>query len=211
MPTIFEDDFNSYNDGDLIGQGGWEQVPGYNGNEVQGVVVMEGAKAVKLVSNTDVSLIQAKDGASAISPGRLTVYFKATGHTNWATNAFVTIARIGETGAWDARFQVMAKQNGKFYYWDPGLNEIEFGTFSDDQWYCIEIEWRGSGADSEVRYRINGGTWTSWVAPYRDWTNGLKWWGFGSAHNLNNNPAYIDYIAEYPYTPPVGKSRGYIF
>jgi len=211
MATIFEDDFNSYNDGNLIGQGGWEEFSGYAGDLVQGTVVKEGAKAVKIVTNSDVSHCNCKDGPSAVSPGRAVVYFYATNHASWATNAFVNIARLGETGAWNCKIQIIAKQDGHFYYLNSGGSEVDLGTFSDEQWYCIEIEWQGIGANSEVRYRINGGSWTSWVAPFSDWTTGLKWWGIGCGHNLNNNPAYIDYIAEYPYMPPVGKSRGYIF
>ena len=43
MATIFEDNFNSYNDGNLNGQGGWS---GHTGFQVQGTVVKEGAKGM---------------------------------------------------------------------------------------------------------------------------------------------------------------------
>ena len=44
IDTIFVDNFNSYNDGDLNGQGDWS---GSTEFQIQGVVVEEGDKAVE--------------------------------------------------------------------------------------------------------------------------------------------------------------------
>lgn len=205
MATILTDDFNSYNDGNLIGQGSWGQVESYGGGTVQGTVVKEGAKAVQVVTNSDVSTCNAKDGGTAVSPGSLAVYFRITAHASWESDGYVIIARIGESAAWNAKVQIIAYYDGYIKYLNSGATYTNIVAFSDDQWYCLQIEWKGSGASSEVRYRIDDGSWTEWVAPYLDWTTGLRWWGFGSGHDLNNNPAYIDYIAEEPITAFIPK------
>lgn len=183
--AIFEDNFNSYNDGDLNGQGGWvyEDIDSKTWS-VEGTVVYEGIKAVTESSGRN----YLKDG-NLTNDGRITVYLRwssvATGgpyFTLYEGTSAKIIAAQGQTGA------------GKFDYYSGGW--VNLGNVSVDTWYCLEIEWRSS--DKKVRYRLDGGTWTDWVAPFASWTNGL---GRVRISGAVGRTSYVDYIAENPYVP----------
>lgn len=48
------------------------------------------------------------------------------------------------------------------------------GSFVLDQWYKVEIEMRNT-PDNYVRYRLDGGTWTSWVPRAQAGSTGGTW------------------------------------
>jgi len=181
VSTIFEDNFNSYTDGDLNGQGGW------SGNavfDIQGTTVYEGAKAV-YEDGSAIDATISKTGTST-NDGRVTFYIRPA-----QTNArFEFQLYEGTTRC----VRLYFGDDGNIYiYGNGGWQSIK--SYSANTWYDCEIEWEST--NHTVRARINEGTWTNWYNPYATWTNGLD------KILLNTqNPAgnfYIDYIAEYPY------------
>jgi hypothetical protein len=200
MPsTIFEDNFNSYVDGDLNGQGGWT-APGVY--DIQGVIVKEGAKAVQCSSTTTEDIAK-KTGTATGGDGRITVYIRVN-----VTNSVANFILLD-----NAENQIMSvffHTDGyiKWYYGSLYYSAIQ--AYNANQWYCIEIEWKAS--DKKYRVRIDGGTWTDWQPCMynRDPTTANKVW-LDVRGDVKPITAYFDYIAEYPYVPPVGRSYGYIF
>jgi len=195
MATIFEDDFNSYTDGDLNGQGGWSGDTAY---DVQGTIVKEGAKAVECGSVVNVGIY--KDGTPR-NDGRITAYLRR--NTNSSGRSYLTI-KEGTTICANVRFMddgnLQVHRNGA---WETYL------AYSADIWYCIEIEWRSS--DHKVRYRVNGGAWTDWGTATNEWVTGLDRVRFDVWDQSAGDVGYWDYVAEYPMPPVVGRSFGYIF
>jgi hypothetical protein len=211
MPTIFEDNFNSYNDGNLEGQGGWTHYDVYTDHsQVQGIVVKEGAKAIKNSYAGDQVLVHS---GNALKDGRITFYFRTINHSGWYSGRDFQFRCT--YGAWGAPTIIVGVyQDGYIKLYNGATGQfVNIQTYNDDQWYCVEIEWRSS-PDYKYRVRINGGTWTDWYAGLGgNWTNGLNYIGFNfDFRNCTGDfGTYFDYIAEYPYVPPAGRSYGYIF
>lgn len=200
MATIFEDDFNSYSDGDLNAQGGWDANAIY---DVQGSVVKEGAKAVRFTGSSG-WLNMNKAGTLQVE-GRSVVYVRKT-------SAATRINPYSREGAAAVGFCWDVSNDGNIkYYMNGGWNTLQ--AYNVDQWYCLQAEWHSSPSH-QIRYKVDDGEWTAWGTPLGNWTNGLDGW----AHDYYSTDAgaigYIDYIAENPYTPPpppAGRSHAYIF
>jgi len=181
--TIFEDDFNSYSDGDLNGQGSWG---GDTAFDVQGDVVKEGAKAVSGSGNV-VTILKSGTGRGT---GRITIYLRSSVTTD---EVFFSLVNIGETAAL-AGANLLS--DGRIVGWLGGAEVyVELlASYNVDQWYCVEIEWRAS--DKYVRFRLDGGNWTDWLA------NGSYSMAYAVKvrlyHNYTNGVGYWDYIAEEP-------------
>ena len=195
MATIFEDDFNSYNDGDLNEQGDWTGDAVF---DIQGVLTYEGAKAVKWVAWTsDVAITKT---GTARTDGRISFYVRA-GQTN-ARGAF----RLYEGGTMIVR--ILFRDDGDieaYFGADPGW--VKIADYVANTWYLVEAEWES--VNHTYRVRVDGGSWTDWNQ-YNSWTTGPNIF-----HINTSNPTgtfYIDHIAELPYTPAAaGKSQGFIF
>jgi hypothetical protein len=200
MSTIFEDNFNSYNNGDLIGQGNWIDIYAGNLYDVEDSLVKEGAKAV--ISPGGMGSTQwpriYKMGNS-LSAGRITCYIRKT-----ATNTpflFMIEHHADFTGA-----IVRFNDDGNIEYFN-GAAYVAIQAYSAGQWYCVEVQWIDDSGTKKARYRIDEGSWTDYYA-------------------INGNPSeldsvrlfrrgddysYIDYIAENPIVPPAaGRSFGFI-
>jgi len=180
MATIFEDDFNSYDDGNLSGQGSWS---GHANFQVQGITVREGAKAVVATANESIS----KTGASKIAVGSITVYIRKTSNSDgnahlylFEDTTFIVGWGLDESG------KIISDASA-----DTGL-----ANYSADTWYCLEIEWH-EAPSKQVRFRIDKDTWTEWENPANDWTDGLNVVKL-QIHNISGNSVYYDYISEKP-------------
>lgn len=189
MATIFEDDFNSYDDGDLDGQGGWVRNATYGVLNVQGTTVKEGAKAV---ANAAATYAEYRKSGDNIATGRITFYFRVT------SNGSIHF-RVNESGTGKIFIQVL-KGSGKIQYWN-GSAYVDIQAIAYDTWICVEIEWRSS--DHKARYRIDEGEWTGWDSCVGSWTalNGIAIWHYAGV-STPANVTFFDYIAEYPYAPP---------
>jgi hypothetical protein len=195
MATILEDDFNSYNDGDLNGQGGWV---GDVKVDIQGTTTYEGAKAVKIWEVPTDGGYTYKDG-STITTGKISFYVQKNTNSSARLDLEIITAALGTT--WNIVFNT----DGNIQY-----RSTVIGTYIANTGYVIEIEWTDVGG-RKARVRINSGTWTDWMAygtagdpkSFYIYTHGT--WAAGDI-------AYLDYIAENPLAPPaVGRSQAYIF
>ena len=162
--TILEEDFNSYTDGSIVGQGSW--INRVNGDNflVQGTLTQEGAKALHNTASAD--SVVTKTGTSR-TDGKQAVYVRTENRGGWGTydngNAQVRISK----GNWDSEPMVAVsfKKDSNVAYYDPVSDTYaNFAAYNDNEWTLLEIEWRAS--DKTARYRINSGTWTDWK-PFR--------------------------------------------
>lgn len=184
MATILTDNFNSYNNGDLDGQGSWF---GDTAFDVQGTVVKEGAKAVAVTAISSLSVL--KQG-SQIATGRITAYLR-NNSTNGA-NAKSYFA-LQETINSVRVYTQIHGQN--FDYYSGGWVTHESGL-AYDTWHCVEIEWRDS--DKKTRYRVNEGTWSSWVVSYSTFSSYLDYVQLNATPVSGTITCYFDHIAENP-------------
>ncbi len=185
MATILTDDFNSYNDGNLDGQGSWVFVAGTDYHtQVSATQVYEGAKAVHApVGNNNTY----KEG-TGLTDGRVTVYGRpdATNKDNYFIIRETASNRIHLLFASDGNIKILNN--------DGSVTATIKTGYSSATWYCIEAEWHSSPA-KECRGRVNGGTWSDWLAT--TWTTNVNRYAFFSGST--GGGIYWDYIAENPY------------
>jgi hypothetical protein len=186
MANIFEDDFNSYNNGDLNGQGSWIADAVY---DVQDSTVYEGAKAIQ-INCTGTDNYCRKTGTGQ-ADGRISFYMRASNVTSTydvimlRTTAGAEVTRLRWLGA------TIAIQLNLAY---TALTT----TAAANTWYLIEWEWRS--ADGKHRARIDGGAYTDWGSPNAAGTPGQ--WYINNYSSPSTHTFYLDYIAENPYSPP---------
>lgn len=187
MATIFSDNFNSYTNGALVGQGGWTNQLNGSYYTVQETTVKEGAKAVQVSDNTSINIEVYKTG-TVVDTGRITVYMRRSD-----TAGRATFALKGDIG-YSAYFRL--DNDGYIKYYGNGAWNT-WGAYLANTWYTLEIEWNG-GTD-QIRYRVDEGTWTAWLTPLNTWTTGLnrvEFWCY-----QGSGSSFWDYIAEYPLLP----------
>jgi len=148
------DSFDTYNDGDLNGQGSWTADVAY---DVQAVTVQAGAKAVSVTGVS--SNIDATKLFTGATTGNQVWWMRAS-----ANNAYNGYAAIQEASVALDVAALRLDSNGYItYYTSAPVNLI---AYSANTWYRCEIEW-DTVAD-QARYRAgtsdgSPGTWTSWV------------------------------------------------
>lgn len=184
--TIFTDDFNSYSDGTLNGQGNWENEDDADFT-IQGTTVKEGDKAVygAQIGYTD------KTGTPRLD-GKLTVYIRNSVSDKYGyLQLYEGTTRVGTFGLGNS---------GNIKYWDGGTSAYVtlLSNYSTDVWYCIETEWRES--DHKFRYRLDGGSWTDYKLGRATWTNGIN----KVKLSAEGTGPYFDYIAKDPISEPTG-------
>lgn len=188
MATIFEDDFNSYEDGNLVGQGGWIDIKDGVAYQVQGTIVKEGAKAVYKPSyGADHPRIY-KTGTPT-SEGRITFYVRKP-----ATNDrfFLIVEKTLDSNSVGVWFS----DDGNIKYYN-GVEWVTIQSYNADQWYCVEAEWWDDAGTKKAHVRIDGGDWAAtYNVPGNPDTLDLV-----RFYTDATDVAYIDYIAEYPYVP----------
>lgn len=182
MANIFEDNFNSYNNGDLNGQGSWDGNVAY---DVQETIVKEGTKAVKFIGSGSSEYI--KKYGTQLAAGTIGCYIRTS-----ATNA-----------SWRINLWEDVVQADFIYFSGGNILSYKCGTlktsYSVDTWYWVEWEWRTS-PDKKVRARLDDGAWTNWFDPWNSWTTGPNGIRFISDENPSGVEVYFDYIAENPYS-----------
>ena len=162
LQSIVQDNFNTYTDGSVVGQGIWTSYANGNNFIVQGTTVREGTKALHNSSLAD-SVIT-KTG-TALTDGRQAVYVRTENRSNWGLypdgNVQVRLSQ-GQSFASSIFVAVSFKSDGHVAYYDP-INDVyqNFATYNDNQWTLLQIEWRST--DKTARYKVNHGKWTNWV------------------------------------------------
>ncbi|MCX6759617.1 MAG: hypothetical protein NT012_03595 [Candidatus Nealsonbacteria bacterium] len=186
--TPLRDDFNSYIDGDLDGQGDWVKTSGLI--NVQATTTFEGAKAIKNSTGTTYY----KKLGNLRSEGRITIYFK-----NPDTHTYIPfVLQEGNTerivfGTWPT------VDDQYIGYVNSTPEWVSIGSYTLNTWVSLEIEWH-STPSKQVRYRYNSGAWTDWMAPYTNWTNGVDTVAIKGDATLTDDISYVDFIAENLYT-----------
>jgi len=149
------ENFDSYNDGDLNGQGGWSGDTLY---DVQGTVVQAGTKAVKCAGGAGSGSI-----GKSFSPeasGNQIFYMRSTNPTPRQAVVFYED---------DNQLIHVLFYNGNIVF-DGGSGKTTIkSSVSINTWYKIEVEWRES--DGYFRGRVNDGNWTDWVSPLNTYTS----------------------------------------
>lgn len=163
--AIVEDNFNSYADGSVVGQGGWQahHEPWEESKDmfiVQGDSTFEGAKALHCDFPGD--NVITKTGES-LSDGRQVLYIKSEDRDSWlgtSLNGNILI-RITDGDGWGGSSfcQVGFRKNGEVVYSEVS-NLVSFASYNDNEWTRLAVEWRS--LDAKARYQINGGAWTDW-------------------------------------------------
>jgi hypothetical protein len=176
MATIFSDNFNSYNDGNLFSQGGWTQV---GGNLTVGATyAYEGAKGAGSVGNTfdDYGY---KDG-TGLTTGQITHYFKIGGNNcRW----YFYLEDSSNTAIIDFTAWIA---NG---YCKLLGNNV--GNFTTDVWHSVTIQW----TTTQARVSIDGGTYSSYYNRTAGDVSRVYVEAYAPAGG-SANYLYFDYIAE---------------
>ncbi len=165
MPIpIIVDYFDSYEDGSVLGQGGWESYKNGSNFMIQDSTTFEGAKA--LYNNSTEDSVVGKMG-TALSDGSQAFYVRTENRDSWGEyndgNAQVRVSKnLWASGAPGLSFAAVSfKESGNvaFYNVENGVYQ-NFAVYADNEWTLLEIEWRSS--DTSARYRVNYGAWTDW-------------------------------------------------
>jgi len=159
---IVQDNFNSYTNGSIIGQGNWESYVNGENFIVQETTIFEGYKS--LYNNSIADSVIGKMGIPLAS-GKQVFYVRTENRSNWGFyldgNVQVRVSKgLWASGAPGLAFaSVTFKKNGNVAYYDSvGDVYQNFATYNDNEWTLLEIEWR----PSEARYRVKDGVWTDW-------------------------------------------------
>lgn len=188
--TIFEDNFNSYIDGDLNGQDGWSGSATF---DIQGTIYFDDG-GTKAVENLDTSgnFVMDKTG-DAQTDGDNVCCMRSSSISSYGGDfEFIIMTETTPVGA------VGFMDNGEIKM-RVGGDWPTIGSYLANTWYCIQMEWRSS--DHYYRAKIGStGTWTDWVAGYT-----TSWTALNVIRLRKNNApvdAYWDYIAENFYEAP---------
>jgi len=147
MATLV-DNFDSYTDGYLTGQGGWSGGDRYH---VQGSVVQGGAKAI---SNTEDSTnVRIQKSIDQTAEGSQICYMRKTNTTD-NNHVIYILGFEGTTMKWTVNFE------GNHIVLSSGATIGS--SLSPDTWYKVEIQWKAS--DDTIRGRIDDGTFSDWGA-----------------------------------------------
>lgn len=140
------DNFDSYTDGDLNGQGSWS---GSTDFDIQGSVVQAGAKAVAHTAAASGNILKSFTGAAS---GTQSIY----GRVASTAISGLWMVRLYEGAA--ARIFIQTDGAGNLSYNDGG-GLVTIGAITADTWFKLDIEWQAS--DDTARYRLDNGTWTA--------------------------------------------------
>jgi hypothetical protein len=185
-PTVLTDNFNSYNDGNLQGQGSWTnntnpQVQTGSADNPEGSGV---GKEVKCALATNNEWMSDKIG-TATADGRIVIYFK-TSNTTYNDDYFWILHATLRA--------FMVEAIGTTVKFITGGGGATIGTISANTWYPIIMEWRSS--DHYCRGSLDDITFTEWAAMENAITPDrvrIDAYSPGGAHDF-----YFDYIAENP-------------
>lgn len=191
--TIFTDDFNSYNNGNLNGQGNWSGSSIY---QIQGNLVKEGLKAVKIESEVGGNIIKT---GNSLTNGSIVVYVRKAdlNSETW----FEIFSTNNEPPA-----IVDFSPNGWIIC--IGGGNLNLKQYNLNQWYGVKIEWRSE--DHKIRCSSEDNIFTAWQVPMYGWSavNKLQ---LGLSGHSGNSISYYDYVDEDFLAPPPEEEEGKIF
>lgn len=156
------DNFDSYSNGNLNGQGGWGVLIGIpenpDGFQVQATITQgNSAKAVKILPGTQSTIYKSIGSKSGSIIGWLQ---DSTSSTTSSIGLYIH-DEVGVVG------ELWFNDTGGIEFWG-NTGEVILTDYSPDTWYEVEIEWRNS--DGYLRARANSGAWSDWLEPQRSWS-----------------------------------------
>jgi hypothetical protein len=156
--SIFTDNFDSYNNGDLNGQGSWS---GDTDFDVQESIKNSGTKGISC-SVTGKAI--AKTG-TLTADGEAFAYFRTNADSGswfdlWEGANQITYARFNH-----------ASGRGKLQASLAGSYEDVPGSITNDAFNKVTVQWRSS--DKKVRWSLNDGTFTDWKTTFANFSSGL--------------------------------------
>lgn len=152
--ALLTENFDSYNDGDLNGQGSWAGDASF---DIQGVTIKAGTKAVKNADQGGAITIQ-KTG-TATATGSLQIYIRCSDVT---TNQLNVKLYKGNTGTATNR-NLNIRWLATNIAYETGSAFTNFKTnAATNTWYLLQMEWQES--DGKARYQIDAEGWTDWFA-----------------------------------------------
>lgn len=189
VPVV--ENFNSYGNGLIVGQGGWFDREHGETFSVESVVTYEGAKALGSANQTGLGIIT-KTGVS-FADGYQSFYFYPEQHSTWGSPLSFQLGVYQDSWDGTARAAMDFRSDGHAYHTDATTGPfVEFGTFADNVWNLAEIEWRAS--DKSARYQIDNEGWSEW-SPF---TGGGSFTHFNtvgiSAIYMGSGNVYVDDI-----------------
>lgn len=192
--TIFTDNFESYNLGNLDGQGNWEQVAGTATHfcQVQNSYTYEGEKAGYCYSAEPFYPVY-KIG-SQIDSGNFSLKFLILDPTTTiADTIMIWRAYEGATSSsWGVKIEWNdATKQFEFYYLNTAQSwEFYISPISTSTWHSLYVEWDNNL--ESFRVKLNDNFWSSWqktLYPF-DFVNEFRF--SGTAYL----PFYFDLIGE---------------
>ena len=151
------DNFDSYTDGDLNGQGSWS---GNTAWDIQGTTVQGGTKAITHVGGTASNVSKSMTSTAA---GVQSFYFRVAGTADALMRFFLVESETNN---------VLVKSNGGALYYFNGASYINWASISSNIWYKVDIQW--DKATQKARYRLDNGTWTSYDNLYTNTVTGVN-------------------------------------
>lgn len=187
--SIVQDNFNSYTNGSIVGQGGWQSFTSYGDRfTVQDNVAFEGIKALHCNSASDNVIVKI---GTPLQYGTQVFYLKTENRESWAPGSKVEF-RLMDGPGWppNGLCRVEFNQDSTVnFLWGSGT-EISFATFNDNEWTRLEMEWRVN--DSKARYRVNDENWTDWYVGYTPTFTSFDRVGIEFQLNGGSGGVYVD-------------------
>ena len=181
--TIFTDDFNSYNNGDLNGQGSWSGATEFD-VQTGSADNPEGSGVGKEVLNsTNADKVITKIGTETAN-GTFVVYMKFSAVAGSPTARFGLRNGAGYVYVmqWEGATLKGMVNNG----WVNHKTNMAANT-----WYCIKTEWRSS--DNYWRIQVDSESWGDWQDnAYVDSAVPDRWY----INKWNAGSVWFDYIIE---------------
>lgn len=186
--TLFEDNFDSYDNGDLTGQGDWVQT---DSSWLVQDTVKHGVKAI--FCDTGITCGNKKTGEQTPT-GSIGLFFRIEKIGDNCSQGWFNF--YGDPNG-TARFYFTWGGTGCKIYFTSDEGQVEIGTIDTyDTWFPVDFEWRDGTHD--VRMKWEGKDWTPWRVAYKDWTY-IDTIGLRKA----DLDAWIDTIGETATLPPV--------
>jgi hypothetical protein len=185
MATVYEQNFNSLSDGDINGQDSWVDASGIW--DVSTTNPYEGAKAVK--STTTTAWV---DGKSSRVFSDTPSGIAGIAMRRQSSSSGVFHLRLLDGSNRVATIQIGDYSTGAPTKYTSGTTVTSWFNASYDTYYYFEIEW--DATEQKVRYRYNGGEWTSWVNSYASFTAVDRIWFYRENRYGGGGTWYFDDI-----------------
>lgn len=184
--TIFSDNFELYNLGDLAPQGNWEAITG--NWEVVDDKSFSGSQSAYF-NGDDYGCVR-KTAISSVLNGEIEYhFFPIASSSNWFSFHIYN-------NPW-SQFTYTNFINGNLYIWDSGESETILikENVSLNNWHSVKIEWSYAGNGvGKYRAKIDNENWSNYAEKW--FPTGTEQFEFDSVKLWSNTEIYVDRIGE---------------